>query len=304
MKELKRLHASLQYIRSRPADGRPWALCMGFSYPHYPQVFTEAAWNRYEGVTIPEPVHRESFHPRNEKWSDDVWGFNRVPPDEVADMRRAYLAMVTMLDDWIGLLMKTLEETGQAENTVVVYTSDHGDMWGEHDLWGKNLFYEESSRVPLIVSAPSLGVEANRHIPTPVSLVDVYPTLRDAAGVTDWPAEVDGRSLWSACRGEETLAEQPVFCDYYASDTKGPERMVRLGRYKLNYYHHWGMELFDLEADPRERTDLADHPDYADIRRRLLEAATADWDPDAVEADIRREQNRKQLVGESMGHRA
>jgi len=169
-------------------------------------------------------------------------------------------------------------------------------MWGEHTMWGKNLFYEESSRVPLIVSGPPLGVRQGQRVATPVSLVDLYPTLRDVVGADRWQLPLDGRSLWPTCLGQAALEDVPVFCDYYASDTLGSERMVRFGDHKLNVYHHQGVELFDLARDPREQHDVSDDPAYASVRDRLLGMALDDWDPAAIDACIREDQNRRALL--------
>ena len=240
---------------------QPFCMILGFNWPHYPMRVTQSAWDLYEGVEIPDPLPREQMAPRNVHWSDRVWGFDRFTPEQTRDARRAYLAMVSMLDGWVGEVLDALEASGQAENTLVVYTSDHGDMWGEHGLWGKNLFYEESARVPLIFNGPALGVAEGLRVATPVSLVDLHPTFRDVIGAEDWNPLLDGRSLWDGCRGLATLDEQPVFCDYYACDTVGPERMIRYGPYKLNYYHRQGKELFNLADDPHEMTNLIDRPE-------------------------------------------
>ena len=206
------------------------------------------------------------------------------------------MAMVTMLDGWIAEVLDALERSGLAENTIVIYSSDHGDMWGEHELWGKCLHYEQSTRVPLIVSAPSLGVQQGARIDAPVSLLDVYPTFRDIIGAEDWCADLDGRSLWAACRGAEELKDVPVFCDYYGSDTEGSERMVRYKQYKLNYYHRQGIELFDLSSDPNEQVNLADDPAYAEVREELLAMCMADWDVEAIDAAVLADQNRRVLI--------
>ncbi len=297
--DMKRRDAAVEFIENQDR-AQPFCLCVGYCYPHYPMRVSESAFRLYDEVDIPPPVPREQVHPRNVHWSDTIWGFDKVTPEESRRSRQAYLTMVTMMDGWVGDLLAALERSGRMEETIVIYTSDHGDMWGEHDLWGKNLFYEESSRVPMVIRAPRFGAEQGRRIATPVSLVDLYPTLREMAGIGNWEVPLDGRSLWSTCRGAE-LPEAPVFCDYYSSDTQGPERMIRLGRWKLNYYHNQPqMELFDLENDPREMRNLADDPAHAQVRADLLRRMHADWDPVAIEADIRREQNRRTCIDQAL----
>ncbi len=297
--DLPKRDDAVRFLDTHPAE-QPFCLCVGFGFPHYPLHCSRSAFDLYNDVEIPPPVPRESLFGRNVHWSDTVWGFDRFTPEQTRQSRQAYLAMVTMLDGWIGQVLEALERGGHAENTVILYTSDHGDMWGEHGLWGKNLFYEESARVPLIVSGPQLGVREGARVDTPVSLLDLFPTLRDAAGVEGWNIPQDGRSLWAACTQGAALPDIPIFCDYYACDTQGPERMVRYRQHKLNYYHRQGMELFDLETDPRETRNVIDDPAYATVKERLLAMAFADWDPDAIDAAVLRDQNRRTLIGDAL----
>ena len=296
--DLERRDRAIDLIESRDGE-QPFCLCVGYSYPHYPMRVSESAFRRYRDLDLPDPLPAEEYHPRNEHWCRHVWGFDRFTPEQTRRSRQAYLAMVTMLDEWVGDLLAALERRGLLDDTIVIYTSDHGDMWGEHGLWGKNLFYEHSSRVPLIVRASQQGAVCGSRVETPVSLVDLYPTLRDMAGIADWNVPLDGRSLWPACCGERGLEDQPVFCEYYSSDTQGPERMVRLGQWKLNYYHNQPpVELFDLEDDPGEQRNLADSPEHVEVRARLLSELFRDWDVDAIDADIREDQNRRAYLSQ------
>jgi choline-sulfatase len=173
-------------------------------------------------------------------------------------------------------------------------------MWGEHNCWGKNTFYDDSAKVPLIVSGKRFGIKENQRIKTPVSLLDLYPTFRDMAGIDDWMVPLDGRSLWPALIGEGALTDQPVFSEYYSCDTKGPERMVRYKNFKLNFYYRQGMELFDLESDPHEQINREADPDYQEIKNELLEMLLKNWDPDKIYRDIVIDQNRRTLLGEAI----
>jgi len=293
------LRDAVAFLKEGPRD-KPWCHVASFGGPHYPQIMTRAMFESYAEVDIPEPRSGlENLHPRHEHWAK-CWGFDRISAEENRIGRQAYLAMVTHVDEWIGQILDALEASGQAENTVIVYTSDHGEMWAEHGLWGKQVFFEDSAPVPLIISAPALGIREGAVVETPVSLLDLYPTFRDLSQVGEWNIPLDGRSLLAALKGEAQLPDVPVFCEYDGCDTKGPERMVRFQNLKLNYYHHQGMELFDLEKDPHELHNLAEDPDYTRYRDRLWAMLTAGWEPVDIDRRVRIDQERRCLVEESM----
>ncbi|MFW5856874.1 MAG: sulfatase-like hydrolase/transferase [Planctomycetota bacterium] len=280
-------------------DASPFCLTVGFNHPHYPMVCSKKALALYDDVEIPDPVGSEGLNPWHRHWGEPIWGFHKMTGDEVAASRKAYLAMVTMLDGWVGEILDTLQARGLAENTVVVYTTDHGDMWGEHGLWAKSVFYEDSAHVPLIIAGEGLGLRAGQRVTTPVSLLDLYPTFRDLAGITDWDVPLDGRSLVPALRGEP-LPDAPVFCEYYGCDIKGPQRMVRYGEYKLCYYHRQGIELFHLPTDPKETRNLAADPAHQEALGDLLRMLMEGWDPERIAAEVRVSQNRRTLLGEGL----
>lgn len=292
--ETAKVLAAVSFLEAGRRD-KPWCHVVGFSGPHYPQCCTRALYDSYEGAPIPEPLGPEALHPRHRHWLR-CWGFDRLTPEQNRDARRAYLAMITQVDLWMGEILEALERSGQARETLVVYTSDHGEMAGEHGLWGKQVFFEESAPVPLIVSGPALGIRQGATVATPVSLLDLYPTFRDLAGIGSWDVPLDGRTLAPALREGIELPDVPVFCEYDGPDTKGPERMVRFRNFKLNYYHLQGMELFDLERDPREVENLADDPAYGAVRDRLRGFLTDGWDPDRIDRLVREDQNRRALV--------
>ncbi len=294
------LRNSLEFLDGQSSDSDPFCLTVGFNFPHYPMIVDRAIFDSYGDVEIPEPTPGDTRHPRNIHLGDKIWGFDRMTPEEHRRSRQAYCAMGTMVDSWIGEVLAKLDEKGLRENTVIVFTSDHGDMWGEHGMWGKNTFYEDSARIPLIVSAPAFGVPSGRRISTPVSHLDLYPTLREAFGVEGWDVPLDGRSLWPALTRGVELPDEPVFSEYYSCDVKGPERMVRFKHFKLNFYYGQGMELFDLEKDPAETVNRIDDPGYAPIRAELEAMLFEDWNPEAIRKDIVIDQNRRVLIGEAL----
>jgi choline-sulfatase len=168
----------------------------------------------------------------------------------------AYYGMVSFLDDNVGRIVQTLDAKGLGDDTLVIYTSDHGDNLGARTFWGKSNMYDESAGVPLIMCGP--GVEAGKRVTTPVSLVDIYPTICATAGIRVDSDTRPGRSLKEIANGAES--DRTVFSEYHAVASITGIFMVRFGRYKYVHYQGHRPQLFDLDADPFETRDLALEP--------------------------------------------
>ena len=187
-------------------------------------------------------------------------------------------------------MLAALDANGLRERCLVVYTSDHGDMVGEHGLWWKHVFYEESIRVPLIVSWPGV-VAAGRRCANVVSAVDVAATLVDAMDGPPLPGS-PGRSLFPLIQDEDALVRSAAawtdeafaeYCaDRYVPSEPVFQRMVRSGRWKLVHYHGERPQLFDLHDDPHELCDRAGDPACADVRAALTQRVLDGWDADAI----------------------
>ncbi len=293
------LRDAIAFIENAPRD-RPWCHVASFGGPHYPQIMTRELFDSYADTPIPAPASGpEALHRRHQHWYR-CWGFDRLSADDNRIGRQAYLAMITQVDAWLGKILEALERSGLADNTIIVYTADHGEMWAEHGLWGKQVFFEESAAVPLIVSAPALGFRQGAVVETPVSHLDLYPTLRDWCGIKSWIPPIDGRSLDAVMREDSALADVPVFAEFDGADTKGPERMVRYRNLKLNYYHKQGLELFDLATDPGELNNCADVPAYAAAKAELWAMLTNGWNPEEIDRRVRLDQEYRTLVGQSL----
>ncbi|MDH3584120.1 MAG: sulfatase-like hydrolase/transferase, partial [Phycisphaerae bacterium] len=191
-------------------------------------------------------------------------------------VRAAYYAMCELIDNQVGRMIAALDETGQRDNTIVVFMSDHGEMLGDHGLYLKGPhFYEQAIRVPLILSWPG-RFAADRRVDGLVELVDLAPTLLEAAGL-ELPVGMQGRSLVRACEPESAgdVDRDSVFCEYYNAWTHGEAyaTMLRTLAHKIVIYH--GMEageLYDLQADPDEFDNLWSRAEHADLRRVMAEA--------------------------------
>jgi choline-sulfatase len=190
--------------------------------------------------------------------------------------------------------VRALEETGQADDTVVVFTSDHGDMLGERRMVQKRTFYEWSVRVPLVVRLPG-GERAGETVASPVSLLDLAPTFLDLAGVP--PEErtpLDGESLLAA------RDDRVVFSEYHVEKVRAPCFMARKGRHKLLHVHGHDERLFDVAADPGEWVDLLGTPGLADVERELREAILERFDAERLAAEGAASIHRRELIARAM----
>ncbi len=275
---------------ARRADRRPFLLCASFTGPHYPYRAPERYWNLYRDDEIRLPEIPEDYLDKEHayvKWLRRHGKFDRLVPDHVCRAaRRAILGRVTMVDEYLGRILAMLDEAGMADDTLVVYASDHGDMMGEHGLWFKNAAYEWSSRVPLIVRGDGIP---SRRISEAVSLLDLGPTLCGLAGVEPVYDVSDGRDLAGLARGEREEGAGLAIVENYGEGVRRGVRTVRRGRHKLNYVHTHEPELFDLEDDPGEWRDLAAEPEHRAVRDELEALVLEDWDPE--ECDERRWQS-------------
>lgn len=272
----------------------PFSLSVGFMLPHPPYVPRQADFERYHG-RVPPPSKSVPFeeveHPYLRLWRQHT-GTEEVTEQEVENTRAAYWALVEVVDRLVGRILAALEANGLVDNTLIIYTSDHGDMLGEHGLWWKHVFYEESVRVPLILSWPGV-ISAGQRSDRVVSALDVNATILDALGAPALPGS-PGRSLMGLVSDrpfERAVSadewEDVAFSEYCEDQYSPPggayQRMVRWNEWKLIYYHGYELQLFNLRDDPGELTDLARDPAYAEIRRSLLERVLDGWDAEAIQ---------------------
>lgn len=259
--------AAVAALHERSGKDEPFFLMVGFHKPHSPFVAPAKYWDLYERDEIPlapfpdvpaGAPERFVFHDSNYLRSFGGFPDEGPIPDETArKVRHAYLAATSYVDAQVGRLLATLEESGEAGNTIVVFTSDHGYHLGDHGLWSKHTTYELATRVPLIVAGPGLvgGLERSAL----VELLDLYPTLCDLAGL-EKPSHLAGQSFapldpWSPAR-------DAAYSEYSRSGATG--RSIRTERYR---YTEWrdnktgkvvASELYDHEVDPGETWNLID----------------------------------------------
>ena len=289
--------AALEYLREAARKQQPWALNVSFIAPHFPLVVPQRFWNLYpldeiDMPTMPEG-HLENQHPVYQRMRR-MFGCVDFPEELVRRGRAGYYGLITYLDEKIGKLLNALEETGQTENTVVIYTSDHGEMNGEHGMWRKSNFYEASARVPLQIRLPG-HLQAGKRIDSVVSLVDLTATLVDLANAP-LLGQLDGDSLIPLIQGTAPDWKNFAFSEYLAHGVARPMAMLRHGRYKFNYSLGDAPELYDIVEDPGEFHNLADEPAYQAIREELEARLLEDWNPVEIERQVRASQKARILI--------
>ena len=219
-----------------------------------------------------------------------------VTPEQVAKARRAYFASISYVDSWVGRLRDILERHHMADNTVIIFTADHGDMLGERGLWYKMSFFEHSARVPLIIRAPERWGPTT--VDTPVSLLDLAPTLLDLAGA-DIPDTFDGDTL-TPLVGAPVDETRTVVGEYMGEGATAPIFMIRRGDIKFVWSEDDGAQLYDLNADPDEMVNLASDPGHRDLAAEMTAEIHQRWDPAAIKADVLHSQRSRRTVDKAL----
>jgi arylsulfatase A-like enzyme len=255
---------AIDFLTTR-ADPRPFCMWLSFEAPHDPRGAAPEDLATYDRDAIRLPANYLPLHPfdngemliRDERLAP--W------PREEAEIRRhlhEYWAMITGLDRNIGRVLQALRDTGQYDNTLIVFASDHGLAIGSHGLMGKQNLYEHSMKAPLIFAGPGIEAGASDAL---VYLFDIFPTLCELTGA-DVPEGLDGKSLASVVRGDSTEVRDTVFLAY-----RDAQRAVRDGRWKMIRYPQIDhTQLFDLATDPDELHNLAGDADQAERVARML----------------------------------
>ena len=277
---------SVRFLRAH--RDRPFCLWSSFFMPHTPLVPHRRYWDLYEGSDLTLPDRRDDaleggFHGHLVRARERGW--YQQTDEQLQEAIRGYYGNVSQMDANVGRVFDTLRELGLDRNTVVVYTSDHGEMAGAHRMWTKHNMYEQSVRVPLVIRTPEEdGAGSSRE--QIVEQVDLLPTLAELCGL-DAPKGVDGRSFASLVTGGRHTPREWAYSEYYfcrrvftADDRfvgKPPILMVRADRWKLNYLSWERSELFDLRSDPAEHRNVIDDPGNAGIVKELTAIAQSNY---------------------------
>lgn len=296
--------AAIAYLKDPDRKKRPFALCVGFIAPHFPFVVPEPYFSRYypEKADLPDcpDEHLDNLPPAAQRLRT-AFGFWGHTEEQIRRARAAYYGLVSYLDDKISRLLDALDSSGLAENTMVIHTSDHGEMLGEHGLWRKMCFYDQAARIPMQIRWPDI-LPSKARITDCVSLIDSTATILDAAGLSmeaqknRW--QIDGDTLLPLMRGEQATWKDEAFAEHNAHGTDRPRAMLRRGPWKLcyGYGNPPELELYDLDNDPGEMRNLAGVAEYSDVQNRLLDSIKGRWDGERILHEIKTSQEHRWLI--------
>jgi arylsulfatase A-like enzyme len=273
-----------RFMRDQKGKSTPWMMSVNIFQPHHPFYPTEEYLHRVDPSKVPAPAYKEGelenktpFQRTDHQGAYGGHGlsFAKTSPEEHLKMTAAYYAMIEQVDTELGHMLDTLEETGQADNTIVIFMSDHGEMLGDHGIYLKGpYFYDCLTRVPLIIRWPQ-HFKAGLKVDALVEMIDLAPTLVESAGIPI-PAGMQGRSLTPLLTGQTTEHRDSVYMEFFNANFTYPITpmltAVRTERWKLNYCDiaKYG-ELYDLKNDPQEFTNLWNDPHSADSKEMMME---------------------------------
>ena len=283
---------------ARSRDRRPFLLVASFSHPHDPFAVPQRYWDLYRDsdIDMPAPAIAPEALDAHSRRLRRVCAMDAEPVTEaqVRDARHAYYGAIAYIDDLLGRLMAALRSAGLAEDTIVVLTSDHGEMLGERGLWYKMSFFDGASRVPLVITSP--GRFAPRRVAASVSLVDLMPTLIDISGGNrqSLGIAIDGRSLTPHLDGG--AGHDEAIGEYLAEGAIAPIVMIRRGEFKFIHSPADPDQLYDLSHDPGERDNLAQNPTCAAVVADFRAEVGKRWDLAALDARVLESQRRRRLV--------
>ena len=280
-------NVAIDFIQQRRSG--PWLFSLNCFDPHPPFDPPQEYLDRFDVESLPGPLFRPSDLEAQARLAAIHFQSKSTPPEQFnGKLHQAkYWAQIELIDENVGRMLKTLEETGQRDNTIIIFTSDHGDACGDHGLRAKGCrFYEGLVRVPLVISWPARLKQGLRSDAL-VELADIVPTLLEANGLPV-PERMHGKSLLPILQGRADPHEHRDFVrSVYFRVLQGPESyasMIRTRRHKLVSYHGHGLgELFDLENDPGEFVNLWDDRRHADTRFELV---TKSFEATAFAVDI------------------
>jgi len=297
----RRVTAGTVDFLSKQSSDQPFFLFTGYLAPHFPLIVPDEYWQRYRG-TVDLPNIPSGFLDRlSLNYKVQRAGFEEigVPDDTVRKGRELYYGLTSWIDNEIGKVLAALQNNPTiAENTVIIYSSDHGENMGEHGMWWKNCMYEQSARVPLVISWPKRWKGGQRRKGAS-SHVDLIQTIADIAGAST-PHDWDGHSMMPWIDNPHAFWKDYAVSEYYAHNTVSGYVMARAGDWKYVYHtimdkdHPAERELYNLSSDPREFNNLASKPEYSAPLKAMHERMVKEigQDPDEIDQRARHQISR------------
>jgi choline-sulfatase len=280
----KKRQLAINFLQNKaPNLNQPWVLYTGFLQPHPKFEALEEYYNMYYPNCVDMPMvpdgHLEELHLVNQ----EIRHFKRIatpiPNERIRRARAGYFGMITELDEYVGSIFEALRNSGQLENTIFIYTSDHGETLGEHGLWYKNNLYDNACRVPLIITGP--GIPKGFKVNTPVGHVDLVASILEWAEIQQ-PQEIRGHSLSSLMEGKSGDHPGYAFCETHSEGNCTGSFMIRKGDWKYIRYTWYDDLLFNIKDDPNELVNLIDSENTSEIKIELREILNNLLDPEEV----------------------
>jgi choline-sulfatase len=282
--------AAVEYLAGQ-ASGGPFALMVSFVAPHFPLIAPDQFFDLYADLDVDLPTDPLGAwdHPAVHVFRESFGIDRQFSDSERRRALQAYLGLCSFMDANAGTVLAALDSSGYADDTLVIYTSDHGESAGAHGLWFKHLMNEESVRVPLLMAGPGVAHDV---IDTTVSHIDLVPTLLAAAQFELPNSEgLPGISLLDTVALHAT--DRGVLAEYHANGSVAASFMLRYGQFKYIEYIGEHPQLFDLDADPDEMVDLSRHPDSLDVVADCAARLRQICDPRQVDALAKLDQARR-----------
>jgi len=278
--------------------GRPFMLTLSVMHPHDPYLALRPFWDMYEHDVIDMPVVPRQDDPAGRRMYQ-LYDRGEIPlsAEQIRRARHAYYGMVSYCDALLGRLIETLKALNQLDNTIVIVTSDHGDMLGERGMWYKMTFFDRAIRVPLVFAGP--GVAQGKRISPAVSHLDLMSTFADIAGDGLDGLAQDGHSLMPSLAGKGQ-PDGKIAAEYMGEGYEQPAVMLREGTMKFTYAPDDGATLYDLGTDPLELKNLAADPAHAAKVSSFMETALARWNFPHLREAVLASQRRRRLVHDAL----
>lgn len=282
----------------------PFFLHVSYTQPHDSYQSVPKYLDQYKDMEIQPPrVSDEPIPNPVTDWLAVHHGIDQFPPTEerIRASREAYYAMITHLDEYVGEIVAELKLLGLYDDTLIIFTSDHGDMMGERNMWFKRTFWEHSAKVPMVFHQPSQL--APRRVAQSVTLADLCPTLSEIGGATEacekWGSQ-DSASFAKLLNGDDPNWRNSASVQYFGPGIEAPWFAARKGAFKYAYIHDWGGILINLIEDPDETNNLVEDPSHARIVADLHDLAVGRFDLDALMAAVKRNKQQRCFLHQSL----